>query len=374
MSTVLFAGGGTGGHIFPGIAVAEALRERRGGRGFINTGFLCSERPGDSRILEAQGERFWRVPARPFGLSPRTLFTFVRAWGASVKACRVVIRGVRADGPVVLAAMGGFVAAPAARAAVLEGCPILLINLDAVAGRANRWIAGRATRVLTTAGGEGGRVHWTGIRPIVRKSARAPMSREDCKSSWGLSPDAPTLLVTGASLGAQTINEFLGAFVQAHGAELRLWGWQFIHQTGGDEATVAEMKKKYEAARLNCAVVSFSPDMGRLWGAADAAVSRAGAGNVAEVWANRVPTLFMPYPFHADEHQRLNAAPLEAAGAAELGRDEIDAAKNLKGVGPVLLEMMSSAEIRTQMRQNFERLGDTDGAEIAAEFARELLL
>ncbi|MCX5689045.1 MAG: glycosyltransferase, partial [Planctomycetota bacterium] len=209
-TTVLFAGGGTGGHIFPGVAIAEFLASDP-----IASTSICSQRPGDAAMLSGLGKHFVAIPAQPFGIRPRTLLRFVRHWGTCVRTVRGIIQERRKNGPVVMVALGGFVAAPAAQAARAEHCPILLVNLDAVPGRANRWIARFATRTVTAAKVPG--LNWEYIQPIVRASAKAPGDAAACRTRLGLEPDRPTLMVTGASLGARTINEFMLAFVKAHG-------------------------------------------------------------------------------------------------------------------------------------------------------------
>lgn len=366
--TVIFAGGGTGGHIFPGIAVAEVLHSAQVPPRIL---FMCSDRPGDGAILTTQAQEFVALGAKPFGLRPGSLLAFIRAWPKAVKACTQIIRHAKTDGPVVLVAMGGFVAAPAAWAAQRLRVPILLVNLDAVPGRANEWIAKRSTRTLTAAKLNPDR--WRHIRPIVRAAARAPAHTEACREMWGLAPAAPTLCVTGASLGATSINEFMAAFVAEHGEELRAAEWQVVHQTGGNQATAEKVAKTYQQARINAAVVPFSLDMGRLWGAADVAVSRAGAGSVAEAWANRVPTVFMPYPYHVDEHQRRNVAVLASCGAAVVCKDHVTPSENLVDAGAALLALMRSADRRAQMRNAYADLGETDGAVAVAAVAQELL-
>ena len=224
----IFAGGGTGGHIFPGVAIAEHLEESVPG---CELHFVCSVRPGDAAMLKATGRPFSAIAAQPFGLRPRSLLRFLGSWGESVRAMRGLIAAKRTAGPVVVVAMGGFVAAPAAQAARAERVPVVLVNLDAVPGRANRWIARHARRVLTAAKVPGS--DWEYVRPIIRRSAMAPGDRATCRRMFNLDAGRTTLLVTGASLGARTINEFMLAWVERHAALLR--GWQVIHQTGQGE-------------------------------------------------------------------------------------------------------------------------------------------
>jgi len=371
--TVLFAGGGTGGHLFPGIAIAEQLADMAPG---VASRFLCSTRPGDSQMLAQEqvagsAISFTPVPAQPFGLWPRTLARFLMSWGASVRCVRDEIGQATRGGPVVVVAMGGFVAAPAARAAGNVKCQVVMVNLDASPGRANRWIAGRASRVLTAAVVSG--YDWEVVRPIVRRAAMAPGDAQMCRKQLGLEPDRPTLFITGASLGARSINEFAAAFVKSPlgGVALRDGGWQVLHQTGkGEGAKYAEI---YKEARIPARVVSFSRDMGCAWGAADCAVSRAGAGSVAEAWSNQVPTMFMPYPYHADQHQRLNALPLANAGAAVLTQDRVDPGDNLREAGALLLLLLNDAAKRGAMRQALTALGPADGAPRIARVLCEAL-
>ncbi len=357
----LFAGGGTGGHIFPALAIAERLAAIGGGRAV----FLCSDRPLDGEILRREKVEFRVTPAKPLALSVRGLARFARSWGGAVRAARAAIReackgGARPE----LVAMGGFVAAPAVRAARAERCPVILVNLDAVPGKANRWIARRAARVYTSAPVEGR--GWTPVPPIVRSAARAGRGAPECREAVGLSRDRPTLLVTGGSQGARSINELIARLLRGQRAAFE--GWQAVHQCGaGEEAPV---RAAYEHAGVPAIVRPFIEDMASAWGAADLAVSRAGAGSVAEAWANAVPTLFLPYPWHRDEHQRANAAPLESAGAAVIAKDLIDPARNAPEAGRALTALLADAQRRSAMRAAYARLGPADGAD---RIARALL-
>jgi UDP-N-acetylglucosamine--N-acetylmuramyl-(pentapeptide) pyrophosphoryl-undecaprenol N-acetylglucosamine transferase len=107
--------------------------------------------------------------------------------------------------------------------------------------------------------------------------------------------------------------------------------------------------------------------MGVAWGAADAALSRAGAGSVAEAWCNRVPTLFMPYPYHKDQHQRLNVARLVEAGAGIVCEDQVDRDSNINRNGAALLALVTDVEKRAAMREALIKLGPADGASRVAE-------
>ncbi|MDX2146615.1 MAG: UDP-N-acetylglucosamine--N-acetylmuramyl-(pentapeptide) pyrophosphoryl-undecaprenol N-acetylglucosamine transferase [Planctomycetota bacterium] len=375
---ILFAGGGTGGHLFPALAIDEALRSLRNSNTDLATRqtasrFLCSERPIDAKILSEAGVEFSPIPAAPFGIKPRALYRFISNWGLSVRTAREHIRRAKRDAQRVhVVAMGGFVAAPCAQAARVEGVPLTLINLDAVPGKANLWIARRARRIVSTAPTAQG---WREIGPLLRAAALAPDSPAACRALLGLKPDAPTLLVTGGSLGARSLNQFMLALTRASASPegefaRSLHGWQVIHQTGRD-ADLVELRQAYAAAGVASHVAEFLNPIGVAWGAADFAVCRAGAGSVAEVAANRVPALFLPYPFHKDQHQVRNAERLVSAGAASLSTDHIDPAANLRHAGTLLLKALLSPDQRARMRAAFS---PTASANAAHELAVSLLV
>lgn len=362
----LFAGGGTGGHLFPTLAIAERLRDLLGDG--CRCQFLCSNRAIDASILAREGAAFSPVPAAPPALRPMGMLRFLRGWGPSVRIGREQIRAGRRTGAgVVLIASGGFVAAPLAQAARAERCPIVMLNLDALPGKANRWIARHATRIFTTA--PVAERAWEVIPPIVRRSALPAASPGECRREFGLDPDRRTLLVTGGSLGAASINGFLRAFVEAKPRALA--GWQVIHQTGSRggarETEAADVRRAYEAAGVAAHVTPFLERMGAAWGATDLCVCRAGAGNVAEAWATRTPCLFLPYPFHKDGHQRANAMPLVERSAAVLAHDAVDPQANMGEAGAALAELLGGEEARGQLRAGLAALGPADGAERVAK-------
>lgn len=384
-TTFIFAGGGTGGHLYPGLAIARAIADLDPD---VRSLFLCSDRPIDSKILTEEGADFRVTAARPFGLRPRTLVRFLNSWGRTVRLGREVIReargGRRGKGsqPVHVVAMGGFVAAPIVQAARVERTPATMVNLDAIPGKANRLIASRLASapvrgagVFTTLAVPASHAYakdWTLVPPIVRPAALAPrgLSPADCRRELGLDPDRPTLMVTGGSLGASSINAFLLGFARARPQLLK--GWQVLHQTGaktGDQIG-PQLEQAYAAAGARAVVVPFVSGIGLWWGAADLAVSRAGAGSVAEAWANGVPALFLPYPHHKDQHQRHNAEPLERAGGAVIADDRVEPQANLEHLAPVLAPLLADPARRTQMRAALRALGPADGAE---RIARALL-
>jgi UDP-N-acetylglucosamine--N-acetylmuramyl-(pentapeptide) pyrophosphoryl-undecaprenol N-acetylglucosamine transferase len=386
--TLIFAGGGTGGHLFPGLAIAAALRERAPAS--VRARFICSDRPLDAEILHKEGVEFVPLAARPLSLRPRDLVRFLNSWGRCVRESRKVIRSaaphqVRSrpagGGGIVVVAMGGYVAAPVVQAARAERIPIVLVNLDAIPGKANRWIARHARRsaraiapgrpiAFTSARIERGTpADWKLVPPIVRRQAIASAATPECRRLLGLDPNRRTLVVTGGSQGARSINAFLAALLER---EPRAFAaWQVLHQCGRNEAD--PLRAAYQRAGVPALVVEFSDHMADWWGAADLALCRAGAGNVAEVWANRVPAIFLPYPYHRDQHQRYNAAVLAESGGAVIATDLVSPQRNAARVGPILIDLMSNPARLDAMRRALERLGPASGAEQIAEALLEHL-
>src|SRR5690606_17293760 len=151
----------------------------------------------------------------------------------------------------------------------------------------------------------------------IRRAALASADAAECRRRLGLDPDRRTLLVTGASQGAESLNRFMATFAERRPEALR--DWQVIHLAGPRQ--IGDLRSAYERAGVPAAVFEFLDAMGEAWGAADLALSRAGASSVAEAVANRVPTIFAPYPWHKDQHQKRNAEPLIDAGGAWLVDD-----------------------------------------------------
>ena len=375
----IFAGGGTGGHIYPGLAIAEQIKLLYASGHGASTGgqrsllarciFVVSTRAVDRTVVEPLGVEYVPLPAQPLGLHPRRLAKFVVSWGGAVRAAREVIQQAKAtNGLVHVVTTGGFVAAPVAQAAHVERVPVTLLNLDAVPGKANRFVAWRATQAFTTlpVTVPWGRA-WKLVPPVVRAAATVRHSKAECKIACGLDPTRPVLMVTGGSLGAGSLNSFVLAFVAAHGEVLRDGGWQVLHQTGSgsagqQEAWGDQLNAAYRGAGVPANVCEYCQTMGLWWGAADAAVSRAGSGAVAEAWASATPTIFVPYPYHKDQHQRANARVLVDAGGAVCIDDQLQAAANLATLGPELGRLLTGEAIRTTMGVRLRALGPVDGA------------
>jgi UDP-N-acetylglucosamine--N-acetylmuramyl-(pentapeptide) pyrophosphoryl-undecaprenol N-acetylglucosamine transferase len=355
----VFVGGGTGGHLYPAIAIIEQLKESEQS---VKTHIVCSERRIDAAILESEHQVFSTIPATSPSGGVRGVLRFVKNWGASVRGVRGVIQEMKNDcDEVVVVSMGGFVSAPSAMAARAEKCELVLVNLDAVPGKANRWIGKRSQRAFTAAR-VNGFDDWVQTRPIVR-GFEGRRDRARAYAEFGLESDKQTLLVTGGSQGARSVNRFMVEMARAHGDAFE--GWQVLHQVGGG-GDGEEVAMGYREHGVSAVVVEYIEEMGAALEVADFAVGRCGAGTVGECWAAGVAAVFMPYPYHKDEHQKFNAAVLVDAGAAVVCDDLVDAAKNVEAHGAMLAGVLTDHDRLVAMRNGYGQLGNADGAGVIA--------
>lgn len=370
LGAVCFAAGGTGGHLTPMLAIAEALRARRPN---LRTRFLCSSREIDARVLEPTGEPWTPLPAQPPVLHPWKFAKFVGAWGPSVRATRHAIRALRQElqqaglpARIELVTTGGFVAAPAVQGARVERVPVTLVNLDAVPGKASRWIAPKAGRVLTTLPvPDAPRTPvWTRIPPIVRPGAGFDATPEQARAELGLEPDRPVLLITGGSQGARSLNNFVLALLDD--APELFAGWQIVHQTGPGEM-IDRARAAWARAGVPGVVEPYLDRFGLAWRVADLAIARGGGGTVTDAWRAAVPSIILPYPDHRDRHQHANAAPLVEVGGAVVLEDRVEPALNLREHGERVRTLLRDAAARERMRAGLRTLGPTEGAERLAD-------
>jgi len=353
-ATVVLAGGGSGGHVAPAMAVAERIAQLEPDRPLH---VLCSERSIDARMLESDGLDFTALPARPPSVRPIAAAAFLVALQRSIGRAGAVLRAVRAG---VVLTLGGFVAVPAAIAARRLGVPVVVLNLDDPPGRANRILFRRSDLVLGAAALEHHpeRIHEVVGVPI-RRSSLAPGDQRSCRASLGLDPDRRVLLVTGASQGAGSLNALVPRLADPDGPLPA--HWQLLHLHGPDRPAVDSIPGD---DRLHAR--PFLEAMGLAWGAADLAISRAGANSVAEVVVNAVPTIFLPYPHHRDRHQHRNAAPAERAGGAVVVEDLLDPEANLEALEPLVRELTRDDGRLASMADALRSIAGPDAADVIA--------
>ncbi len=304
----VIACGGTGGHLFPGLAVAEVLR----GRGHEVMLFI-SEKEIDTLAASAHGHfRFEKLPSigLPSPFSPAIL-AFFRRFAHSLALCRGIYRQFK---PHVVLGMGGFTSTAPVLAGRLRGIPTFIHESNAIPGKANK-VTARLVRAVLLGFKECApffprvrtEVTGTPIRPDLQ-----PMERAAARNRLGLSPDLPTVLVMGGSQGASGLNQ---AMIRALPA-LKSRPLQVMHLTGGrDERLVAD---NYRRENVPAWVAPFHHRMEELYSAADLAVARSGAASLAEIAAFSLPAVLVPFPYAADDHQTRNAEIFVQSGAARL--------------------------------------------------------
>ncbi len=356
-SPFLFAGGGSGGHISPGLAIAERLLEQDNSAQII---FYCSNRPLDHQMLQASGHQHHALPILPPGKSPAKFIRFLSSYRQSYRIAKARLAD---DNIQHVIALGGFVSVPVVQAASSLKIPITLINLDRPPGRANRWIRRSCTRVWSACDlpdhpNFAERV----VGMPIRHSTIATDDPATYRRALGLEPERSTLLVTGASQGATSLNNFMPILAETEKDFFS--SWQIYHLAG---SKAPDIQSAYDRAGIHARVDKFQEIMAHAWGAADLAVSRAGANSVAEAATNAVPTLFLPYPYHRDQHQKYNAQSMVDKGGAIIIQDHITPAENMTHVAPHLLELMDNAAKRELMRQKLRENPPPDAAETIAQ-------
>lgn len=360
--TYIFAGGGTGGHIAPALAVAEQVRQLRPEADVL---IACTEREIDRRMLEPSGYAFVPQPVRPIPRSPLRWPRFYLTWRRSLRFARDLLAERR---PAAVLGLGGFAAGPAVRVAAERGLPTALLNPDAIPGKANRYLARRVGTIFTQFevttghfGEEGDKCRPVGC-PI--RADLLGVERRGAVEGLGLDPARRTLVVMGGSLGAQTINEAALSNVTLLAA--RSARWQVLHISGPGKA--GEAREAYEAADVPHVVMEFCDTMGLVYAAADLVIGRAGANTIAELMATGTPAVLLPYPFHRDQHQRHNAAAMVDAGAAVLVEDQVDPAGNAAVVRDALEPLLTDVGHLERMAAAAHSLARPNAARAVAEW------
>jgi len=358
---IFLAGGGTGGHLYPGLAVAEALRALRPDCAIA---FSCTRRPIDRKVLAGCGFPVTPIDARPLRPAPWTWPGLLVSLARTGNQAR---RRFREFCPDVVVGLGGFAGYAPVRIGLKYGIATAILNPDIIPGRANRRLARQVDRVFCqfpeTVDAVGERARLTGcpVRPSLLRPTRA-----EGLAAFGLDPARRTLLVTGASLGARTINRAVVAMLRERGLPD---GWQVLHLTG--DGQYDEVAEAYRSLTAPAVVRPYAERMGLAYAAADLAVARAGASTIAELLAAGVPAVFMPYPFHRDQHQKRQARSVEEQGAAIVVEDRPKDAGVWRDLAKVVQETAADAGRLARLAARARAIGRPRAAE---DVAREVLL
>ncbi|MBI5922802.1 MAG: undecaprenyldiphospho-muramoylpentapeptide beta-N-acetylglucosaminyltransferase [Betaproteobacteria bacterium] len=352
MRTLLVMAGGTGGHIFPGLAVADAVKAAGWKVVWLGNPDGMEAKLVPSRGYEMAPVRFSALRGK--GLLRKLLlpFSLLSGFWQALK----VIKQVQPD---VVLGMGGFISFPGGMMAVLKGRPLVVHEQNSVAGLANRILARVAERVLSGFPGVLGKADWCGnpVRPEI-----AALDVPARRYAERMEQNAPLhLLVIGGSLGAQALNEVVPQSLALFAQEERP---QVVHQAG--EKHLAALKDNYRQAGVAANCVAFIEDMAGAYAWADLVICRAGALTIAELAAAGVPSILVPFPHAVDDHQTLNARFLASAGAAILLPQSELTAERLS-----LLRNLSREQL-LQMAEKARALAKPDATASVAQVCMEL--
>jgi UDP-N-acetylglucosamine--N-acetylmuramyl-(pentapeptide) pyrophosphoryl-undecaprenol N-acetylglucosamine transferase len=348
VSTILIMAGGTGGHIFPGLAVAEQMRAAgwdvvwMGARGGMEERLVPKHgyRTAWIRAKAARGKGLVQKLLLPANL----LYSF---WESA--------RLIRRLQPSVVLGLGGYVAFPGGMMASLLNRPLALHEQNAIAGLANRVLSGVSDKVMVAFPEALRSAEWTG-NPVRREIAAIAPPHERFSERQG----PLRLLVVGGSLGAQALNEAVPRALSLLSAPVSV-----VHQAG--EKHIDALRDNYRAAGVQGELVAFIDDMARRYAEADLVICRAGAVTIAELSAGGVASILVPFPHAVDDHQSANARFLADKGAAILVPQGEMTAEKLAGLiasleRPKLLDMATKARA----------LGKPDAARVVAKRCMEI--
>ncbi|MDY7026309.1 MAG: undecaprenyldiphospho-muramoylpentapeptide beta-N-acetylglucosaminyltransferase [Pseudomonadota bacterium] len=346
-STVLIMAGGTGGHIFPGLAVAKALQEK----GYAIE-WLGSEQKMEADLVPKHGIPFNGISVS--GLRGKGKAALLKAPWMMKKAIAQATQVIKRVKPVAVVGFGGFASGPGGVAAKLQGVPLLVHEQNSVAGLTNKLLAKMAKRVLLGFEGaiESKKSVWVG------NPSREEIMALQLENKTLHSP--AHVLVMGGSLGALALNQRLPELFKPYEKAGQI---TVLHQAGKGRKTATE--QAYEAAGVDATVVEFIDDVADKMRWADVMVCRSGASTVTEIALAGIPALFVPFPFAVDDHQTHNAQQLvEKGGAALIQENELEAQRFADAFEPMIEPITWQAMMQAQ-KQMGEKLQHATAAIVA---------
>ena len=352
----LFAGGGTGGHLFPGLALARELRRRYPDS---HSRFVASRRKLETHIVSRSGFPFVSIPAIPLPRAPWRWPVFALCSLAAYRQSARLIRALDVD---LVVALGGYAAYWPALAAKAAGVPVVVLEQNVIPGKANRRIARWACAAC---------VQFPDSRDLFPKDANVvvtgnplrpeilSLSRQEGRRHYNIPEHAAVLLILGGSQGATAINSLVVDALRDLACIENLF---VIHQTGPQDQL--RVRAAYQAAGPRAMVRPFFHELPWALAAADLVVARAGATGIAEICARGLPSVLIPFPAATDDHQHANALQLESLGAAVLldqhetdGACLVDTIKNILG-DPDRMRKMSAGAQQLAVGNAAERVAD----------------
>lgn len=369
---LIISGGGTGGHIFPAISIANAIKELRPSAEIL---FVGAEGRMEMQRVPDAGYKIIGLPVAGFDRKRlwKNFAVLVKLVRSQWKA-RCIIKEFH---PQVVVGVGGYASGPTLKMAGMMGIPTLIQEQNSYAGVTNKLLAKKADKICVAYEGmekffPAEKIIMTG-NPVRQSLLTHLTSHEEAIRNFGLNPAKKTILILGGSLGARTINQTLTAELESIRANFDI---QFIWQTGKiyinqvreaiTAATGEPVRQPHIPAIPNLYVTDFIKDMAQAYAAADLVISRAGAGSISEFCLLHKPVILVPSPNVAEDHQTQNALALVNKGAAIFVKDAEANEKLL----PTALETVTNAEKLKNLSENIAALALPDSATI---IAREVL-
>ena len=358
---IIITGGGTGGHLFPGIALADSLRQRFPESDIM---FIGTQRQLDRDALaglDFQQETISCMGLKGMGIKHR--LKSVASLPAAVLEARRIIKNF---GPDLVFGVGGYVTGPVLLAARLLSLPTCIHEQNSVPGLANRLIAHFADRIFVSIPGE---YPFADHRTIVSGNPvrKEILAAAEKKQFLGAREGRPLiLLVMGGSLGAHRVNQLMieaGKIMQQEQLSFRI-----IHQTGA--ADEEQVRAAYAAAGVQAEVSAFYKDMAAVYAQADLAIARAGATSLAELSVMGLPAVLIPYPYAADDHQAGNAQFYVAENGASMYREaELDATR----LASIVMNLLEKEDVLDKMGTAMKKIAVPDAAERILDSCVELV-
>lgn len=355
---IIISGGGTGGHIFPAVSIANAIKELKPDTDIL---FVGAEGRMEMHRVPAAGYPIKGLPVA--GFDRKNLLKNISVLIKLFKSQRMAKKIVKEFGPHAAVGVGGYASGPTLKVAGSMGIPTLLQEQNSYAGVTNKLLAKQAKRICVAYEGmerffDKNKIILTG-NPVRQGLLNHTMTREKAVATFGLDPAKKTVLILGGSLGARTINQCLMNNLD----KVRDSGIQFIWQTGKiyiDEAKQA-VAQAGELPMLY--VTDFISDMATAYSAADMVISRAGAGSISEFCLLQKPVILVPSPNVAEDHQTKNALALVNKNAALYVKD-MEAKEQLLDKA---IEAVNQPELLKNLSKNIAELAFTDSANVIAK-------
>ena len=355
---VIISGGGTGGHIFPAVSIANAIKAKRPDAKILFVGALGRM---EMQRVPAAGYEIKGLPICGFDRKNmlRNVIVLYRIW-KSQRMARKIIKEFK---PMAAVGVGGYASGPTLNQCASMGIPCLIQEQNSYAGVTNKLLAKKAKRICVAYEGmdrffPADKIVITG-NPVRQSLIENSISREDAIKSFGLDPEKKTILLVGGSLGARTINES----IMQHLDMVENSGVQFIWQTGKYyNAAIMEKLNAYKKLSM-LKVTDFISDMGAAYKAADLVISRAGASSISEFCLIGKPVILVPSPNVAEDHQTKNAMALVNKDAALYVKDA-DAPHSLLALA---INTVKDADHLAKLSANIRKLGKENSAEVIAD-------